>query len=737
MATANLDIRLRIKDDGSAVITQVRDKVGDVGKTGQAAGRKMADAFDLATKALAALGVTLGAAALVGFGRRMLANADAVAKAADKVGLATEALQELRYAAERAGVGQATLDMAMQRFSRRVGEAAQGGGELAGTLEQYGIAVTDAHGRTRSLDDVLDDLADAIAGAGSEQERLRIAFKAFDSEGAALVGTLKNGRQGLAELRQEARDLGLVLDDSLIREAEAANDELGRLGGTLRTGLTRAFLDLAPVLQETAEDLRDFLQENDWESWARGAVDAMQWVGRGLRDLASIPGTQALFSEAIDEGILSRWEWVLGTQEELLDKIRERVGTTGLEQLRAGTYVGERLAREQAALEAALRNLEAYGKALDPRSMQALDPEWVRGRLAEIERLQTYTVPPGQEFVGPAAPGSVQAPPPAVLDTATWGENYTDFWQEQGARDAKAYWEAKARAMEQLARSDPGPYVVPGADASYPAADYNPYTQPGADADMPARAIDDEQHARWAENEWQKALVQQQVQDELTRQEKEAEDERLALARQAAAERERLLRSSLGVVQSVTGDYAAFFRQMYEDSGGAARKYWEAYKAFAIAETIVATATGSMEAYKAMAGIPVVGPGLGAAAATAVATLGATKVALIAQQEPAKSFDQGGIFMTPFAGRITAAEPGVGPEVIAPLDKLPALLAQAQAKAGAGGGSSTPIYHVTVNVPLRNDVSPQTVALIEGRLMQALPAAIRQIDRFDPRNRRR
>ncbi len=107
------------------------------------------------------------------FAADVLSTADALAKTADKVGLTTEALQELRYAAEQAGVDARTLDMAMQRFSRRVGEAAQGKGELVAMLRQYGIAVTDARGRTRALEDILADLADAIASAGSEQDWFR------------------------------------------------------------------------------------------------------------------------------------------------------------------------------------------------------------------------------------------------------------------------------------------------------------------------------------------------------------------------------------------------------------------------------------------------------------------------------------------------------------------------------------------------------------------------------------
>jgi hypothetical protein len=40
-----------------------------------------------------------------------------------------EALQELRFAANASGVEQQTLDMALQRFTRRAAEAAQGTGE--------------------------------------------------------------------------------------------------------------------------------------------------------------------------------------------------------------------------------------------------------------------------------------------------------------------------------------------------------------------------------------------------------------------------------------------------------------------------------------------------------------------------------------------------------------------------------------------------------------------------------
>jgi hypothetical protein len=58
-----------------------------------------------------------------------------------------EALQELRFAAKASGVEQQTLDMALQRFTRRAAEAAQGTGEAKDALAQMGIALRDQSGK--------------------------------------------------------------------------------------------------------------------------------------------------------------------------------------------------------------------------------------------------------------------------------------------------------------------------------------------------------------------------------------------------------------------------------------------------------------------------------------------------------------------------------------------------------------------------------------------------------------
>ena len=191
----------------------------------------------------AAVGAT--AVAYAGLTRQAITAADHLAKTADKIGLTVEGLQELRFAADRAGVSQRALDMGIQRFARRLGEAQQGTGVLAKDLQALGIALRGSDGSLRSTEAVLDDYADAIKRAQTPQEQLRLAFKAFDSEGAALVNMLKDGSAGLDEMRRNANDLGLVMAESTARKAEQLSDQLGTLGDVFKNKLNTALVESA------------------------------------------------------------------------------------------------------------------------------------------------------------------------------------------------------------------------------------------------------------------------------------------------------------------------------------------------------------------------------------------------------------------------------------------------------------------------------------------------------------
>ena len=155
--------------------------------------------------ALTAMAGVLAVRELVSWGQSALAAANALQDQADVLGISTEALQTYRFALQSVGVTQQQADTGLQRFTRRLGEAAQGSGVLKDILEDYGIAIRNADGTTRRAEDVLRDYADAMRNAESQEERLRLAVAAFDTEGVRFVNLLKEGRDGLQRMADEAR----------------------------------------------------------------------------------------------------------------------------------------------------------------------------------------------------------------------------------------------------------------------------------------------------------------------------------------------------------------------------------------------------------------------------------------------------------------------------------------------------------------------------------------------------
>ena len=200
--------------------------------------------------------VTAGVIALTAAAKQAITEGSKLAKVADKVGVTTDELQRLRYGFELTGVAAGTTDTALQRFSRRIGEAANGSGVLNEILKANGVELRDVTGKMKSQGQLLSEYADLIKNTSSEQERLLLSFKAFDREGAGLVLALKNGSRGLEELMGKADEAGGVLDEKLLRTAEKIDDEFAALWRTFETDAKRATLNAAHWLDELRTDLR-------------------------------------------------------------------------------------------------------------------------------------------------------------------------------------------------------------------------------------------------------------------------------------------------------------------------------------------------------------------------------------------------------------------------------------------------------------------------------------------------
>ena len=352
MARAKHTYSVRLAVEGG---NRVKADLVSVGTSGERSIKKIDRASDRASRGLGSLGdrasslrsrmrllggVVAGIAAGGGIAlliNRSIAAADAIGKTADKLGVGTAALQELRYAAQLAGIEQTTLDMGLQRFTRRAAEAAKGTGEAKQALADMGIALRDQHGNIRRSEDLLNDVAEAFKNTRDPAERLRLAFKLFDSEGVAMVNMLVGGGAALEAVRQRARDLGIVLDEDLIRNAERAKDEMDTLGTVISANVTRAVLGLAPALADlstwlanVAVDAGDayeklkLIAEGDFNFEGLSLGATRREVEERKQELIEIARELKALPEENDDR--SFWGWLWGTEREnLTEELQEKV----------------------------------------------------------------------------------------------------------------------------------------------------------------------------------------------------------------------------------------------------------------------------------------------------------------------------------------------------------------------------------------------------------------------------
>jgi len=182
---------------------------------------------------------------------------DALAKTAGKIGTTTEALSALQYVGNLTNIEITTMNMALQRFTRRASEAAVGVGEARSALKELKV---DARELIKlPLDEQMLVLADAFKNAQENGiNPLRLAFKLFDSEGSALVNMLTQGREGLAQMLGEAKTLGIVMTADAAKGVENANDSLTRMFAVSQGLVAQFTAALAPAIKFAADELTNF-----------------------------------------------------------------------------------------------------------------------------------------------------------------------------------------------------------------------------------------------------------------------------------------------------------------------------------------------------------------------------------------------------------------------------------------------------------------------------------------------
>lgn len=243
---------------------------------------------DLEKARKAFLALSVGAAtAATAWVNSVSKTMDATKKMADQIGITTESLSGLRYAAsEMANVSEGTFDMSLRRMTRRISEAADGSGAAKNAIEMLGLSARDL--TLLPVEEQFLRVADAIKGADNQGKRLRATMAIFDTEGMPLVNALSQGREEITRYIAEAERFGLVISGDAARAAEEFQTSLSQLRASLSGFSIKLANEVLPVL-------------NDFIEYAIEAADETE----GIKDAAEELKNSSAIGDFVSQSIVA------------------------------------------------------------------------------------------------------------------------------------------------------------------------------------------------------------------------------------------------------------------------------------------------------------------------------------------------------------------------------------------------------------------------------------------------
>lgn len=205
---------------------------------------------------------------------------------AERIGTNVESLQAWSYVADEAGVSVETFQGNLEKLNGTLGKVKAGIGDakLKPWLEELGIT-PESLSTINTAEDMMILLADRLGGIADRSKQVAAA-RAFGVEDSLPI--LRLGADRVRELMEEARTLGLVLNQETIVALDEADRAVEKAAQRIESEMRFAVSGLADDFANLVTQIANALQKlNDFLSGMGGADAKMQAMyGFGLGDFA-------------------------------------------------------------------------------------------------------------------------------------------------------------------------------------------------------------------------------------------------------------------------------------------------------------------------------------------------------------------------------------------------------------------------------------------------------------------
>jgi hypothetical protein len=199
--------------------------------------------FALAKGAAVGFIASLGVSEVLRVTNAGLAYASSLGETAQQLGVSTRALQEYTFAATQTGIEQSTLETGLAKLTRTLGEAQAGGKKQAEAFAAVGVSYAELQRLTP--DEAFRRVAQGLGAISDPAKRAAIEVDLFGKAGQKLDTLLSGGIGQIDQLSRAANELGVVLSDEQIQNADNTADKISALKMVLSANIASVVADNA------------------------------------------------------------------------------------------------------------------------------------------------------------------------------------------------------------------------------------------------------------------------------------------------------------------------------------------------------------------------------------------------------------------------------------------------------------------------------------------------------------
>lgn len=283
--------------------------------------------------------------------RSFSVTGDEIAKTSRQIGISTQDLQRLRFAAARSGVSNQALEASFKKLAIGIDQGlVKGKGPAVDALKRIGLQAQDLAGV--GAEEQLAMIADGLKSIEDPSESAAVRLALLGRAGLEMGTLFEAGGDEIRKLGDRAQQLGGVMGDDALKGAEALNDGLYDVTYTMDALKNRVAAAAAPALAQLSDKFATAISENDQfiEQDLPNAivaiadalvtlipimVDAIQGIAgmvKEIKDAASwfaneFPQATAIMGQAV-EALADPWGSLANAVDWVITKVDELLGRT-------------------------------------------------------------------------------------------------------------------------------------------------------------------------------------------------------------------------------------------------------------------------------------------------------------------------------------------------------------------------------------------------------------------------